>query len=303
MRFWIEFAFLRLGAWVFGCLPVAAIPRLARFLGPIASWTLYKRKQLAAKNLKRAFPDWPPSQARAAAAAFWVNIIQTVLECLSSTRRSSYWVHENVVLENEEVLKEALTQKRGVLLHTGHFGNWELDGMALAAKGYPLAGVGRKQKNPYADAWLMRWRSLYGRVMFNHHQVAREARQWLKSNGCLAIFSDHNLYKGGVFVDFFGTPAATTTLTALFHLKYGSPIVGVYHYRKNGKLICRFEHLYTPLAGDREMQVRQLTEFLTKKIEDWVREDPANWLWGHNRWKRQPESEINSEQVIVSHGK
>ena len=294
LKYLVEYFLVRLAVNIFSLLPWRALPSISRVFGFLAPWFMPARARLVVDNINFALPERGKRDCQKMAQVFWRNISLTMLESFKANSFGVQKIKDCSVLENEEVFRDALEQKKGVLLHTGHFGNWELAGDAITVSGYPLCVLGRKQRNPYVDRWLYHLRTRFGAKILDHHQAVRETQQWLKSNGCLGILMDHNLYKGGIFVDFFGKPAATTTLTALLHLRLGSPIVGVYSYRKNGKHYVRFEKINTEMdraaaALDRNAQAKILTETLTRKIEDWVREDPANWLWGHNRWKRQPE--------------
>lgn len=291
LKFLLEYALARLLAFLFSLLPWRALPAIAKFSSFFLPYVLPTRRAIVTRNLAQAFPEKSVGERQAIAHEFWRRIILTGLEFLKSTGGVTDWLKENVFLENVKALDDALAQGKGVLIHTGHFGNWELAGLAIPQAGYALCGVGRRQRNPYFDSWLNSLRSRFGMKVFNHHQAARETLSSLRANSCLAILIDHNLYQGGIFVDFFGRPASTTTLTALLHLKLGSPIIGFYPYRKNGKHYMRFEAIPTSAgqASDRDEAARQITRQLTAKMEDWIREDPANWLWGHDRWKRKPE--------------
>ncbi len=263
-------------------------------MGPLVSRVLPARRKIVLNNIRAVLPGVTNESCQKIAESFWRNIALTMLESLKATGFDAQRLKLCFVLENEEIIRNALALKKGVLLHTGHFGNWELAGYGLTLGGYPLCVLGRKQRNPYIDRWLTNVRTRLGARILDHHQAVRETQQWLKSNGCLAILMDHNLYQGGIFVDFFGKPASSTTLTALLHLRLGSPIVGVYSYRRGDKHHIRFETINVAPVGaeglDRNEQAKKVTEILTHKIEDWVREDPANWLLGHDRWKRQPET-------------
>lgn len=288
--------------WILSCLarllPWSTIPFFSRIGGYVISMLFAKRRRLVYENLKQAFPSWEQAERNHVAEIFWRNIIGTALECLRALHQdSSAWMLTNITLENTQILDAALKKGKGVLLHTGHFGNWEFAGARIALAGYPLAVVGRRQRNPYFDRWLLNYRCRTGMTIFNHHQAVRETQKWLRNNGCLGILADQNLYKGGIFVQLLGRPAATTTLTALLHFKLGSPIVGVFPYRKEGVHRIRFENIEIPddiVSGnlDRAEKVAGATQYLTDRIDSWIRQDPPNWLWGHNRWKRQPEAAL-----------
>ena len=103
---------------------------------------------------------------------------------------------------------------------------------------------------------------------------------------------DQSLPTGGAFVPFFGRPAATTTLTAHLAHRTGRPIFGLHLFRQGADIVGRFSGPL-PLGRDPE----ETTAGLTRLIETWARQRPAEWFWFHNRWKRSPPPETEKEAV------
>ncbi|MBI4063951.1 MAG: tetraacyldisaccharide 4'-kinase [Elusimicrobia bacterium] len=298
----VSYAFIRAASALAGLVSIQRLGRAAVYLGPAAAKVLIRRDQLVKTNIRLAMPELSAAETQSVARNFWKNITATLLEWMKMAHVDRKWISENVTLENREAVDEALAKGRGALFHAGHFGNWELSNLAIAAAGYPVAGLVRTQKNPYLDAWHNAMRRRFGSKIFTHHQAIRETQRWLRANGCLGILSDHNLYKGGVFINFLGRPAATTTLTALLYFRTGSAIIGVYSARRNGKNIIRFEKINPPDYNetmDSNEKAQALTQFLAEHYERWVREEPSNWLWGHNRWKRSHEAKVKSSELRV----
>jgi KDO2-lipid IV(A) lauroyltransferase len=96
--------------------------------------------------------------------------------------------------------------------------------------------------------------------------------------------------KDGIFVDFFGRPAATTTVVAALAVKTGCALIPC--HTEIG-LRGRYRMIYDPPlawspSGDRQADIVQLTQELTRHIEVWVRRVPEQWLWIHRRWKTAP---------------
>jgi KDO2-lipid IV(A) lauroyltransferase len=113
----------------------------------------------------------------------------------------------------------------------------------------------------------------------------------LRGGKGVAFLIDQNVQQSdGIFVDFFGRKAATTTAVAALAVKTRCPIVCGYSLlRPDG----RYRLVYTPPiewtpSGDRQADIERLTQKLTHLIESWVREAPEQWLWIHRRWKTQP---------------
>ena len=94
----------------------------------------------------------------------------------------------------------------------------------------------------------------------------------------------------GIFTDFFGLPASTSTGIVLLALRTGAPILPGYltPMHRGGytiKFLPPFEAIRT---GDRDRDIEINTRMINKILEGIIREQPESWLWGHKRWKYQP---------------
>ena len=102
---------------------------------------------------------------------------------------------------------------------------------------------------------------------------------------------DHNTsLQEGIFVYFFGLPAATTTSMALFALRTQAPVLPGYLTPMHND---RYKIKFLPpieIVRTKEMEesLRINTQRFNDVLEQIIREQPESWLWGHRRWKNQP---------------
>jgi KDO2-lipid IV(A) lauroyltransferase len=272
-------------------LPRRALLALGRCLGRAWSWLDPRHVAIAADNLQRSFPEWDRARVRRTARAVYAHFGQVVLDLLWLERRSREEIEALVDSEGGEHPRAAASEGRGALFVTCHMGNWELHGMAL---GWMLGGmgvVGRPLDNPALDARMTAVRVRAGNTMISKHRALPQILRLLRDGRAVAFLIDQNVQASdGIFVDFFGRPAATTTAVAALAVKTGCPVlVGYSLLGKDGRY--RLVHLprveWTP-SGDREQDVARLTQQLTGCIESFVRLAPEQWLWIHRRWKTQP---------------
>jgi KDO2-lipid IV(A) lauroyltransferase len=117
----------------------------------------------------------------------------------------------------------------------------------------------------------------------------------LGDGGTVGILSDHNTaLEEGVFVNFFGIPACTTSGLARIALRTDAAVVpGFLSWDESRrKYRLRFEPaVELSRTGDEEADVRENTQRFTRVIEDFVRAHPDQWLWVHKRWKTRPPGE------------
>jgi Kdo2-lipid IVA lauroyltransferase/acyltransferase len=190
-----------------------------------------------------------------------------------------------------ENYRAALAKGKGILYLTGHFSSWELLPTAHALHGYPLSFLTRPLDNAPLEKYLLTVRESKGNKVINKKNSARAVLKSLSSGATAGILMDQNTsLQEGIFVDFFGIPAATTTSVALFALRTDSPVLPGYLTRmRSGKYTIKFlPPIDVVRTGDTRRDLEMNTRHFNRILEEIIREQPESWLWGHKRWKYQP---------------
>lgn len=295
IAFRAEYAAVRVLDAVLCLLPWRAASALGAAAGGAARLLLRRRWELTLRNLEAAFPEKPREDRERIAREAWRNTGRMLTELLKARHLSREALAGVVRFEGLELYEGLLAEGKGFLLNAGHLGSWEAANLALTAAGYPLAAVGRNLKNPFVDAWLTESRSRFGFLVIKHKNPFLPAARWLREGKPLGVLIDHNIRKGGVFIPFFGRPAATSTLSALLAVRLGCPILTARARREGRWIVASFHGPLRPdPAADPDQEVRRLTTAMVSQLEAFVRERPGDWLWGHNRWRRTPEGEAVS---------
>jgi KDO2-lipid IV(A) lauroyltransferase len=219
----------------------------------------------------------------------------------SITRQNISKLVEYDGLEN---YKQAAERGRGVLMLTGHFGAWELCAFAHGVYGNRLSFLVRSLDNPLLDRLVSSYRELSGNRTINKNRAVKPVLEMLRRGQDVGLLIDVNtLPDQGVFCDFFGTLACSTTGLAVFALRADASVVPGFLIwdERSMKHILRFEP-EIPLirTGDFKEEVLLNTARFTKVIEECVRRYPDQWLWIHKRWHTRPEGEpdlYSSEEI------
>jgi KDO2-lipid IV(A) lauroyltransferase len=199
-----------------------------------------------------------------------------------------------------EILDESLSLKKGVILVTGHFGNWELLAASLAAKGFPVAAVAARMKNPLVDEWLTSLRQRFGIALIPTGKFSgRGVMRVLKTGGIVLLLIDQDARDRGMFVQFFGRMVSTPPGAATLSQRSGAPIVPCRIQRDpgSGHRIVFHRTLSPPERSGGEEAARLRLQELTSILEDWIREEPSHWFWPHRRFKTVAPEEANSQPV------
>ena len=160
--------------------------------------------------------------------------------------------------------------------------------------GYPLNFLVRELDNPRLDAFITRYRCLSGGHAIEKRESARQILRAFQRGEAVGILADQNMLASeGVFVEFFGRPACTTSAPARLARKLGVPIVlGLVIWdNKLKKYRLRFDSVEWIKCDDAEAEILANTANFTRLLEDYVRRYPEQWLWVHRRWKTRPPGE------------
>jgi KDO2-lipid IV(A) lauroyltransferase len=248
-------------------------------------------------HLRLAFPDRDPAWRRSVAKASFRHLGRESVATFRMSRLDAAGVRERLEMVGFEAFDEAVAEGKGVVVLTGHFGNWEMAGASVVARGVPMDVIAQRQRNPLFDVDITRNRERLGMTVVERREALRTCLRTLRNGGVVGIVGDQNLRRGGVFVEFFGRPAATAKGAALFAVRTGAPLfVGA------AKRVPGFPQRYKATVrriefeptGDLEKDVLRLTKAHTRYLEETVREAPEQYFWQHRRWKTQPSGEADA---------
>ena len=294
LRRWAVCLGARLTQTLLKLLPFDVAVAVGGRLGNLAFVVLGSERRKTLKHLIQAFgQERSASEIREIARRLFINAGRAAAEGMLSSRWSEDFLRQRISLKDPEPFVQLQRSGRGIVILTGHFGNWEMMG-AYAAKvlGANLGVIARRLSNPYLDRLTNRLRQRIGMKVFLRGEGARSFYRHLMDGGVLAILADQDIRRlDGIFVDFFGRPAHTLTGPAELILRSGSPwFYAVLVRQPDG----RSHQLYwegplaVPEGDDHGTKVRRLVEDYTYRMEEMIRRHPDQWMWMHNRWRRKP---------------
>ncbi len=246
----------------------------------------HRYRNIAGQNLKKAFPDKSPVELKTIRDDVFRNMGMNLAElCMLNFRSRSFWLGR-IEIKGKKYIDRALEEGKGIILLSAHIGNWELLGASLSMKGYSVDVAARVIKNVFLNGVLVFFRSRRG-VNTLYRSGAGNLRRMaesLKNGRILGILIDQDTRRGGVFVDFFGMPCYTPVSAARFAGIKNTVILPGFIYRKKD-----LRHGIRIMAeADKVSDRAAATAAHSRIIEDFLRKHPAQWIWFHRRWKRQP---------------
>ncbi|HEY4306412.1 MAG TPA: lysophospholipid acyltransferase family protein [Gemmatimonadaceae bacterium] len=259
-------------------------------IGQLGYAPLKIRRAVVEKQLSVVFPEKSQEEVERIARAAYGHLGRTTIETavLPSYRRTQILdLFEDV--SGWSIVEERLARGKGLIVVTGHLGNWELGGAYLAARGLPIDAVARHMNNPLFDNYLTATRQRIGMTVVHDDQAVKRVPRSLRSGRAVAFLVDQGaIGLASSWVPFFGHLAKTPRGPAVFALRLGAPIVfGVALRQPSGRYSLTFEPVDVQDTGDRETDVDRIVTDYTATLEKWVRRAPEQYLWHHRRWKHQ----------------
>ena len=296
IRHYLEYKLLLGIGYLVRGLPRLTMLRLGRSVGDFIYYCVPVRKSLILDHLEFSFPEKSAAERKKIARGAYQNFGMNVFEHLCVPMLSKEDIRSIVKLANEDVLVQALAQKRGVIIAGGHFGNWEYTSSAIAAYGYRLGVVVAEVSNKYIDKRVNEHREASGAEMIPKGASARAVIRILRENGVIGMLMDQDENEDGIFVDFFGRPCSTAKGPAAIALRTGAAIIFFAAIRQpDGTVKVVFEPVEIDFeAGMTEENILDITQQCTSRLEHYTRLYPDHWFWMHRRWKTRPEQEIST---------
>ncbi len=293
MREQIEYVFVKLFLWLAKRAPKAFIYLKLRILSAFFYYVDTKRRRLTLSNLTLAFPQKSPQEIKALSKKVYSELSITIAEILLMF--CGRFDIDEAIINHEEASKKLLllahNSPNGIIVVTAHFSNWELAAHFLAKNGLPMLAIGREGNNKLIDNNItVPFRNKYGNRATSKDNAMLAMARTLKKGEAVGLLIDQKAGQlNSVKVDFFGTPAETTTSVAMLKLKFDPLVVPIFIARRSdGKYEMMINDPIEYVAEEIEYTEKKLEAMTLKynqSIEAVIRKYPEQWFWMHNRWR------------------
>ncbi|MCF7935771.1 MAG: lysophospholipid acyltransferase family protein [Synergistales bacterium] len=260
-----------------------------RGIGFVLRWVWRPRHRVMRHNLGLAFPKRSVPERRRIQADVYRHLAETLTEILlvvKEPRRALQWMTS---VEGESYLADALRSGRGVLIVTGHVGNWELLAAWLAQRGYPLHAIVRRQNDPELESVVESLRRGVGLRTLSKKEHLKRVVALLRRGAFVGILADQHAGERGVPLPLFGVQTPTAVGPAALAKVADVPVIPVFSARTGPKQHC--VKIGPPLHVDgglnKEEIYRRVMGEYNHLLEAWISGYPEQWLWLHRRWRRE----------------
>ena len=277
---------------ILGLLPLPVVTRIGAVLGWLAWYLAPELRRITLINLEICFPQMPPEERLKLARTSVIETMMTVCESGAVWNKPTAEVNRYITsVEGEELVREALDKKRGVVLIVPHLGNWEIANYYISAN-YPFMAMYQPVSLPKLDKLIFKARSQMDAEFVPADRSGVHALMgFLSKGGLTGILPDQQpSLKSGTFVPFFTKTALTPLIVGRLIQKTGSVAIGYTCLRnpdnKSFRIVCIEAD---PGIYDTDEAVSAAA--MNRTIENLIRLAPEQYQWEYKRFNKRPNDE------------
>lgn len=277
--------------YLLGSLPLTQARRLSNLLGRLWFRTDSRHRRIALDNLTRAFGhEKGPVEIEGIARRVFQNLFLVLFEIGWSLHLGPDEFNKYFTLQN----RFSGDMDKGVLILTGHVGNWEMMPIVSAITKHTANVLYRPMDYEPLERFFAQNRTRFGAKLVSKDRALLRVFKALKRQESVVMLLDQNVgWHKGVFVEFFGRRACTSYGLAFIALKTNAPVVPAFVVRNaNGAGFTAEIGPEIPLVktGDHQKDLEENTQHYNDALEAIIRRHPDQWFWVHRRWKTRPYS-------------
>lgn len=285
VRYILEYMLLALITGIFTILPWRKASNLGNFIGRSIGPRLAASRK-AERHAAQSLPDKSDDEIKDIVAGMWGNLGRLMAEYPHLKKIA----REAVIYDDDSmaIIRELADDEKPGILVGAHIGNWEAIPYALLNEGLAMHSIYRRPNNPYVANLLEKYRTSGGllKAFPKSKKGTIQMAKAMKNGEHVGMLIDQK-YNEGIDSVFFGRPAPTSTLFIDLVRRFDCPIVFGYAVRgPNNTFIGKmFPPITTRDENGKEREDIDILDEYHRRIEEWIREYPDQWLWIHRRWR------------------
>ena len=270
-------------------LGINAALDFAAFLGRCLWWFYPRGRNRALENLRASYPEKSEQWRRKIGRRSFEQIVMLAMDVIFTSRlaKKYNWRQFSRYISTERA-KWLMQEHKGLIVVTGHYGNFEIMGYLMGMFGFDIYSIARAMDNKFINKYILEVRQRTGQKIIDKKGATELVAKAGKFGATLGFVGDQDAGRKGIFVDFFGRKASTFKSIALLAVTKNLPVCVGYSRRIGNRFFFEIgvnRIIFPQQWADKQDPVRWITEEYTKAIEQFVREDPSQYWWIHRRWK------------------
>ena len=273
-------------------------PVLASVFGAAAAAcrALGIRRRVVRENLRAAFGKDLPEPELAAIERRCYSEYGRIASEIAASDRLLRRKEDRFAAAGLDVLSEAVRGGKGLLILTGHIGNFVVIGHYLRSLGFPMTFVAKQLANEYVNREIEAVYGRHGSTIIpvrgfkNDTQGGMRLYRSLKRGDIVVVLVDQDAGPEGYMSTFFGLPTSLPSGPARFAFRAGTPVTTGFATREGGRIRVEIQApIDCSSAGTPDAAEKTILDEYSRRLEEKVRRAPEQYFWFHKKWKSLPE--------------
>ena len=297
---WVTYLVFRVALAILVRLPWRVVDAFIGLVARLARRVDRRHSDAARKFLRIAEPDLTDARLEERVLEAYRHFFRVVIES------QRLLVHVPIERQREHFeyefvgnAREVMERGEGVVMVSGHLGNWEAGAVAVRALGWhEFHGVAKPVKNHFISRFVFEQRQEQGVRILPRRGAMTEAPAILKGGGALGLLLDQRARVKPVMAPFFGRPARSDRSAGVLIRRLSAPVVLCATFRTERPTHFRFR--VGPVITAEEVTGLDPLEVSTRinaELESMIREAPEQYFWLHDRYRDAPEPEPESSDA------
>ena len=277
-------------AYLLGWKLVALLPERTAYaiFSKIAS-RMYRRNGKSVRRLRINLSIVQPELSEVELERLVKAGLQSYMRYWCDTFRIHTWgverVEATVTTTNDHLLRDPMTQGRGVVIALPHSGNWDHAGAYFCQQGIPLVTVAEILKPEQLFVKFLEYRQAMGfEVLALDSKAFPTLMRRALEKRLIALVADRDLSASGIPVTFFGKQSRMPAGPAILSIKTGLPLVAAHVSYTSSGIHIDFTEIETVRDGDEENQISETVLRMAQAFEVGIRKHPQDWHMLQRIW-------------------
>lgn len=269
-------------------LPLAVLYFFSNLLSFIFIYIFPYRKTVIEQNIRNSFPQYTDTEVNALIKKFYRHFTDTLVEGIKNLSISEKQLRKRLIVKNPELMEQLYSQKRNVILVSGHYNNWE---WLISAQNFLFKhqafGIGMPLSNKFWNEKVNQRRERFGMKVVSSSNYKVKFQTFKKKPYAVLTLGDQSPAHStkSYWMNFLNQQTAVLFGTEFMANEFDFAVV-FFIVRKIRRGYYELE-LKLLTEEPKSLNWGEITEIHTTLLEHEIIQNPAFWLWSHKRWKRE----------------
>ena len=283
----ITYLFFRLFIFIFKITPFWVLYLQSDILFFILYYVVGYRKKVVWKNIKNSFPEKTEKELEKINKGFYKNLSDIFMESIKGLSMSKKTLLKRYKVVNPDIVNKYYEKNKSVIAVASHFANWEWGVLCLSLQfKHESVGLYKPMSNKHIDNYMKESRAAWGMNLLSIYETSQyiEIKNTAPSIYFMVADQSPARTRHTYWIEFLNQDTACINGPEKYAKKYNLPVVYGHVIRiKRG-----YYEMHISLIEEKPLETEEgaITTSYMRLLEKFIREEPRNWLWSHNRWKR-----------------